>query len=425
MPTLVLVSVAFFLIVVSFPIYLAILSGTLLSFEWLGPMMSGRVLPQRLVEGINVFALLSVPLFIFAADIVGRGQIGAKLVSVMEGLVGHLKGGLAIATVLACAMFGAISGIGAAAVVSIGPIVYPALIRTGYSRGFAVGLILSASTLAMVIPPGVAMILYSVQTSTSVAKVFLGGLASGIWFIVIVGIYCWWYARRHNIATSQRVSWSENWVRIKDAVWAIGLPVVIFGGIYSGVFTPTEAAAAACAYAAVVETLIYRQVSFKDLFKLSQTSAIMISTLMIVISVGSLMTWFLTLEQVPAAIVSMLGDVPSAAVLAVINVLFLIAGMFIDPNSAVIIMSPLIYPAAAAIGIDPVHLGVVVVFNLAIGMVTPPFGLNIFIGIATFRLPYLEIVKSTIPFILLSLLTLLLITYIPELVLWLPNLAHS
>ena len=425
MPTLVLVSVAFFLIVVSFPIYLAILSGTLLSFEWLGPMMSGRVLPQRLVEGINVFALLSVPLFIFAADIVGRGQIGAKLVSVMEGLVGHLRGGLAIATVLACAMFGAISGIGAAAVVSIGPIVYPALIRTGYSRGFAVGLILSASTLAMVIPPGVAMILYSVQTSTSVAKVFLGGLASGIWFIVIVGIYCWWYARRHNIATSQRVSWSENWVRIKDAVWAIGLPVVIFGGIYSGVFTPTEAAAAACAYAAVVETLIYRQVSFKDLFKLSQTSAIMISTLMIVISVGSLMTWFLTLEQVPAAIVSMLGDVPSAAVLAVINVLFLIAGMFIDPNSAVIIMSPLIYPAAAAIGIDPVHLGVVVVFNLAIGMVTPPFGLNIFIGIATFRLPYLEIVKSTIPFILLSLLTLLLITYIPELVLWLPNLAHS
>lgn len=425
MPTTVLVAVAFLLVIVAFPIYLAILAGTVLSFEWLGPAMPARVLPQRLVEGINIFALLAVPLFIFAADIVGRGQIGAKLVALMEGLVGHLRGGLAIATVLACAMFGAISGIGAAAVVSIGPIVYPALLKQGYGRGFAVGLILSASTLAMVIPPGVAMILYSVQTSTSVARVFLGGLAAGGWFVLFLSVYCWWYAVRSKVNTSERIGWRQNLTRAKEAIWAIGLPVVIFGGIYSGVFTPTEAAAAACVYAAVVETLVYRQLSFKELFKLSQTSSIMIATLMIVISVGSLMTWFMTLERVPVAITNMLNDVPAAAVLAVINVMFLIAGMFIDPNSAVIIMAPLISPAATAIGIDPVHLGTVLVFNLAIGMVTPPFGLNIFIGIATFRLPYIEVVRATIPFIVLSLLTLLLITYVPSLLLWLPNLVHG
>jgi len=425
MPTLVLVAVALGLIVLAFPIYLALLTGTVVSFEWLGPPMPARVLPQRMVEGVNVFALLSVPLFIFAADIIGRGQIGRRLVELMEGLVGHLRGGLGIATVLACAMFGAISGIGAAAVVSIGPIVYPALIRAGYGRGFAVGLILTASTLAMLIPPGVAMILYSVQTSTSVARVFLAGLAAGLVFVAMSSAWCYIHAVRHGIRTEARVSWRENLSRLRRALWALGLPALIFGGIYGGVFTPTEAAAAACVYAAVVETLVYRQMSPRELFRLSQTSSIMIATLMIVISMGSAMTWYLTLQQAPAAITTILADVPAWAVLAVVNVLFLIAGMFIDPNSAVIIMAPLIAPAAAAAGLDPVHVGAVIVFNLAIGMVTPPFGLNLFIGITTFRASYVEVVRAALPFIVLALVTLLLITYIPSLVLWLPSLVQG
>ncbi|MCP1673759.1 C4-dicarboxylate transporter DctM subunit [Natronocella acetinitrilica] len=425
MPAAILLSAAIALIILSFPIFLALLAATIMTFETVGPPMPSRVLAQRMVEGVNVFALLAVPLFIFAADIIGRGQIGRRLVALMEALVGHLRGGLAIATVLACAMFGAISGIGAAAVVSIGPIVYPALLRAGYDRGFAVGLILSASTLAMMIPPGVAMILYSVQTSTSVARVFLAGLSSGVLFVILISAWAYIYAVRNDIRSGERAGLKEVGRRLLGSVWALGLPVIIFGGIYGGVFTPTEAAAAACVYAAFVETVIYRQIKPWQLIKISQPSAIMIATLLILIAAGSLMTWYLTLERVPAQIAAVMSAIPTEGVLAMINVVFLMAGMFIDPNSAVIVLAPLIQPAAMAVGLDPVHLGAVLVFNLAIGMITPPFGLNIFIGITTFRLPYLTVVKSVMPFIGLGIVALLLITYIPILTTWLPRAVHG
>jgi C4-dicarboxylate transporter DctM subunit len=420
MPAAILVASALGLLVLGFPIFLAILASTLVTFEMFGPSMPSHVLAQRLVEGVNVFALLAVPLFIFAADIIGRGQIGRRLVDLMEGLVGHHRGGLGIATVLACAMFGAISGIGAAAVVSIGPIVYPSMIRSGYGRGFTVGLILAASTLAMMIPPGVAMILYSIQNSTSVARVFLAGLSSGVLFIAMISAWCWFHAWRQNIIPNDRVPAKEMVKRFYRSLWAVGLPIIIFGGIYGGIFTPTEAAAAACVYAAFVEVVIYRQIKPWQLLKISQPSAIMIATLLILISVGSLMTWFLTLERVPAQVATLMSVVPPGAVLAMINVLFLLTGMFIDPNSAIIVMAPLIQPTAMAIGLDSVHLGAILVFNLAIGMITPPFGLNIFIGISTFQLPYVTVVKSVVPFIVIGLITLLLITYIPILTTWLP-----
>ncbi|NYT69078.1 TRAP transporter large permease [Pusillimonas noertemannii] len=425
MPATLLIVTLLALLIFSFPIFIAILAGTVLSFETMGAAIPGLVLPQRMAEGLNVFALLAVPLFIFAADIIGRGLIGKRLVELMESMVGHLRGGVAIATVLSCAFFGAISGIGAAAIVSIGPIVYPAMRRLGYSQSFSVGLILSAATLSMLIPPGVAMILYSVQTSNSVAQVFLAGLSSGVIYVVFLSAWAYLYARRNNIATQNAATVAERFLRLRRAGWALGLPAVIFGGIYGGVFTPTEAAAVACVYAALVETLVYRQVTLQDLFKITRPSAIMIAALLILISVGSLMTWYLTVENIPDQIAALLGGVSEGAVLAMINVLFLLVGMFVDPNSAVIILAPLIHPTILALGLDGIHLGAVVVFNLAVGMVTPPFGLNIFIAMPTFRISYLEILKGVWPFIILSLVVLLIITYIPVLTTWLPHLLHS
>src|SRR5690606_27646450 len=285
-----------------------------------------QVLPQRMVEGVNAFALLAVPLFIFAADIISRGQIGRRLVELAERYVGHLRRGIDITTDLACAFFGAISGIGAAAVVSIGPIVYPAMRRQGYSQSFCVGLILSASTLSMLIPPGVAMILYSVQASTSVAKVFLAGLAAGLIYVVFLCGYAYLYARAAKVGVQPALPWKERFRRLSRSVWALGLPAVIFGGIYGGVFTPTEAAAVACVYAALVEWLVYRQLSFMGLMKITRASAIMIAALLILVAAGSLMTWFLSVENVPAMIATMLVGAPASAVLAVVNILFLIAG---------------------------------------------------------------------------------------------------
>ena len=422
MPAALLIGVAVGLLILSAPIFLAILVGTLVSFEIHRPMMPSIVMAQRLVEGVNIFSILAVPLFIFAADIISRGEIGARLIALMESLVGHIRGGLAIATVLTCAMFGAISGIGAAAVVSIGPIVYPSLIRNGYAPGFVVGLILTSSTLSMLIPPSVAMILYSVQVSASVASVFLAGLSAGAILVVALAIYCYIYALRRRVGTAPRASGGARLVAIRRAALPLGLPVLIFGGIYGGVFTPTEAAAAACVYAAVVETLIFRRLRLRDLFGVSRASAMTIATLLILIAAGGTMTWYLTLERVPAMLAAGMADVPAAVVLLAINILFLVIGMFIDPNSAVIVLSPLIAPTAAAIGVDPVHLGAIVVFNLAIGMISPPFGLNIFIGMTTFQISYVQVVRNVLPFIAVTIACLLVVTYVPAVVMWLPGL---
>jgi C4-dicarboxylate transporter DctM subunit len=410
------------LLSLSVPIFLGILAATIGTFELFGPQMPSLVMAQRVIEGVNIFSLIAVPLFIFAADIISRGQIGARLVVFVEALVGHVTGGLAMATVVSCALFGAISGIGAAAVVSIGPIIYPSLLRQGYGRAFSAGLILSASTLAMLIPPGVAMILYSVQTSASVGSVFLAGLAAGLLFVIALAVYVYFHARKNGIHGTNRATIVERLVAAKRAGWALGLPAVIFGGIYGGVFTPTEAAAAACVYAIVVECFIYRQMSLKELFNVSRSSAAVISTLLILIAVGGSMGWYLTLLQVPQMISGVLEGMPGWMILAIVNVIFLVAGMFVDPNSAMIVLAPLIYPAATAAGIDPTHLGAVLVLNLAIGMISPPFGLNIFIGMATFRIGYLEVVRSLLPFIGIALAVLIIATYVPASVLWLDRL---
>ena len=421
MPAAVFSTIAIVLFAISAPIFLAILVPTIISFELYGPDIPSTVLAQKMMQGINKFSLLAIPLFIFAADIIARGKIGARLIRLVESMIGHIPGGVAITTTVTCALFGALSGIGAAAVVSIGPIVYPALLRQGYSRGFAVGLILSSSTLAMLVPPGVAMILYSLQTMSSVSNVFLAGLGAAIVLTLLLALYSFVYALIKKVGRLERAPWSERLKSLKQSIWALGLPAIIFGGIYSGVFTPTEAAAGACVYAMIVETLIYRQLRVRDLFKVSSASATVIAMLMILITAGSVMSYYLTLENVPQTIAGSMEGNTLFTVLLLINLLFLFAGMFVDPNSAIIVLTPLIAPLANALNIDPVHLGAIIVLNVAIGMITPPFGLNIFIGITTFKVPYWVVVKAVLPFILVVLVALAIVTYIPGIVMWLPR----
>ena len=418
----VLATVALLALVIGAPIFLAIMAGTIVTFEGFGPPIPSMVIPQRMVDGVNKFSLLAIPLFIFAADIIARGQIGARLVRLAEAYVGHITGGLAIATVLACALFGAMSGIGPAAVVSIGPLVFPALVRQGYSRGFSVGLITTASTLAMLIPPGVAMILYALQTNSSIGAMFLAGLGAGAIFTTVLCAYAYVYARIRGVERARRLGWAERWDATKTAIWALGLPVFVLGGIYGGAFTPTEAAAFACVYAIVVECGIYRSMRFREVFFAANQSAGTIAVLLILIAAGTALTYYLTLSQVPQQVTRLLADASMIEVLMIINVVFLVAGMFVDPNSAIIVLTPLIYQAALATGIDPIHLGAVIVANVALGMVSPPFGLNLFIGITTFRVSYREVVTAVLPFIGLMLIVLLIITYIPAIVLWLPGL---
>lgn len=411
----------FSLLFLSVPIFVALLAPTLLAINIFAHPVPEISFAGRLVEGINSFTLLAIPLFIFAADVIARGEIGGRLLRLVEAQIGHVTGGVAIATAVACALFGAISGVGAAAVVSIGPIVFPALIRQGYSRSFALGLILVSSTLAMLVPPSVVILIFALQTTESVSRLFLSGLCAGLILTAAIALYAYVYARLHGIGQHPRASTAERRTAMREARWALGLPVIIFGGIYSGAFTPTEAAAAACVYAMVVETAVYRQLRFGQLFNVSSSSAMTIATLMILISAGSVLSYYLTLEAVPQMISGVLGDQSQIVILLLINVIFLIVGMFIDPSSAVIIFSPLIYPTALAAGIDPIHLGALVVLNVSIGMVTPPMGMNLFLGCMTFQVSYFEAVRGVWPFVVVALITLALVTFVPSLTAWLPH----
>lgn len=422
MPAVLFAVVAIFLLLISAPVFIAILAPTLLTFELFGPPVPPMALAQQMMQGINKFSLLAIPLFMFSADIISRGEIGKRLLRLVEATVGHLTGGVAITTAITCALFGAVSGIGQAAIVSIGPIIYPALVRQGYSRGFAAGLILSASTLAMLVPPSVAMILYSLATTSSVGGVFLAGLSAGIVLMLLLTIYCYLYARFRGVGRQPRASWPERWLCLKRAGWSLGLPAIIFGGIYAGTFTPTEAASGACVYALFVEMIVYRKLGWRALYDVTAKSAIVIASLLILLTAGSAMAYFLTLQAVPQAVAELMGGAEAGGVLLSINLVFLITGMFVDPNSAIIVLTPLFYPLATALAVDPLHLGATIVMNVAIGMITPPFGINLFVGVATFKLPYVEVAKSLLPFIGIALLALALITYVPVLSTWLPAL---
>lgn len=423
MPVAILAVGAVVLLTLSVPIFISLLLPTIVAFNLSGLGLPPDSLVQRAIQGVNVGPLLAVPLFIFAADLISRGEIGSRLVDVVESLVGHIPGGLAIATILTMAVFGAISGIGAAAVVSIGPIVYPALIKQGYGKGFSVGLILTGSTLAMLIPPSVAVILYCIQTNQSIAKVFLSAFGAGIIFSVLLIIYSVIYSLLYVPRISASFSGEKALRALKRSGFALLFPVVIIGGIYSGLATITEAAALAAVYALLVEVLVYRRIKVGQLLPISCASARTIAMVMILVSAGTAMTWFLTLEQVPQMISRLVGTGSAVFVTSVIDVAFLIAGMFIDVNSAVIVLAPLVFPAATAAGVDPVHLGAIITMTLAIGMISPPFGMNLFIAMITFKTGFGEVVKGVVPFLLIALLALALVSYVPDLVMWLPRLS--
>ncbi|QOY35311.1 TRAP transporter large permease [Anaerobacillus isosaccharinicus] len=418
----ILVSIFLILLLFGTPIFIAIIIPSLISFFTTFQNLNETLAIQRLIGGIDTFSLLAIPFFMFAAAIMSEGRIGGRLVSFVNSLVGHLPGGLALATVVTCTLFGAISGTGPAAIVAVGTILLPALLKEGYSEKLALGTIVSSSTLSMLIPPGVAMILYGVISGTSIGKVFISGISVGLLTSAFFMLFIFIYAKKYNLPRSKRATFKEVLHSFIQAFWALGFPVVILGGIYLGIVTPTEAAAIAVAYVIIVELLIYRSLKPLDIYRIAASSGRVIAMIFILIAAGSLLSWLLTVAQIPQMLVSLLDGMNPILILLLINVIFLIAGMFLDPNSSIIILTPLVYPVAMSIGVDPVHLGILIVMNASIGMITPPFGLNIFVATGTFKVPYERVVPGLVPFIFISIITLLLVTFIPEIALWLPNL---
>ncbi|MBW2148743.1 MAG: TRAP transporter large permease [Deltaproteobacteria bacterium] len=385
-----------------------------------------EILPQRMFAGVEGFALLAVPFFILAANIMGKGGVTARLIRFANTLVGHFPGGLAICAVLTCLFFGAITGSSASTVVAIGGIMYPALLEAGYSSRFSLGVVTCSALLGMIIPPSNAMIIYGSVSKVSVGALFMSGFGAGIVFAIIYAIYCYFYAKKHKIPLRAKASWRETARTCREAIWGLGMPLIILGGIYSGVFTPTESAAVAVAYSMFVARFVYRELTFKGIWMIGLESAMVTARVLIMVSAATLFSWLLTVQGITQQLVRPVADLhpPYWAVLAFSNVSMLLAGMFIDVFSNILIICPLLLPLVTGAGISELHFGIVAAVNSDMGNITPPFGLNIFVASGTFNKSYLEAVRAVLPWLLLAILSLMIITYIPGISLWLPKMLY-
>ncbi|NDW03665.1 TRAP transporter large permease [Jiella pacifica] len=382
------------------------------------------VVGQKIVAGINQSTLLAIPFFIFAAELMASGRIARDLTSLVKAFLGHRAGGIGYTTIAGCAAFGAVSGSAPATVAALGRIMYPELIKAGYRERFALGLIVSSAETALLIPPSITLIIYGWLTGTSIAGLFAGGLVIGIFLALAFGLYVFVDSIFSDRKGTPAMPWGERLAVIRAAGWALGLPVIILGGIYGGIFTPTEAAAVSVVYAVLVEAVVYRELGLRDLFRVAGQAAITNSVIFILLGMGSLVSYFITLGQFPALVIDFMQTIGAnwLVFLLIVNVLFLLAGMFIDPNSALLLLVPALYPVAMTFGIDPIHFGLIVCLNICIGMITPPFGLDIFVASSTLDKPVMTIIAGVWPFVLINIATLLVVTYVPQLSTFLPKL---
>jgi len=414
----------FFLLAFGFPMFIMMFLPTVSALTIFHGHIPTFTLVQRAISGISPFPVVAVPLFIFAADIMTKGQMSQRLTNFAEKLVGHLTGGMAHATVLSSMIFGAVSGSTQATVAAVGSNVYPALLRRGYRESFVIGLIINASDVAQLIPPSIFFIIYGVITGTSIAALFMAGIIPGVLLGIGFMIYSWFWARKNEITRTPRSKLLDVLRATKEAFGPLGFVVIIIGGIYSGIFSPTEAAGAAVGYSLLIEILVYRIIKFKDIPQIALRSGTTTALVFILVGGAEAFAWLLTIARVPQMVTqALLALNPSPiAVLFMINLVFFIALMFFNPISAIIVLTPLFLPVTTALGIDPVHLGVLITLNAALGSATPPFGVDIFTACAIFRRPYQVVVKEVWPFIFVGVFVLLLLTFVPDLSLVLPRL---
>ncbi len=384
------------------------------------------ILPQQLFNALDNFILLAIPFFILAGGIMTEGEIAQSLIDVMNVFVGRFSGGLALATVVACMFFAALSGSSPATVVAIGTIMIPALKKYGYDEEFATGLVTSAGSLGIVIPPSIPMILYCLVMNVSVAKLFMAGIGPGILIGVVFMGYTVIQAKRHGWSSHKKCSLKESLAVLRKGAWGLMLPIIVLGGIYSGIFTPTEAAAVSVVYALFVEFIIYKELTLKKLTKILIDSAVLSGALLFILSCAMTFVWLLTSEQIPQQVANTVVHYVHHwwTFLIAVNILFLIMGTFMDDVSAMLILSPIFLETLNRFHIDLIHYGVVMVLVIEFGFLTPPFGLNLFVSMGITKWPLTRVARSVAPFILLLLFCVALVTFIPQISTFLPKLFY-
>jgi C4-dicarboxylate transporter DctM subunit len=392
----------------------------------------------KLFTGIENFEIMAVPFFILSGNFLTHGGVAKRMIAFATSMVGHWPGGLGLAGVMACALFAAVSGSSPATVVAIGSIILPAMVEQGFPKRFGAGVITTSGALGILIPPSIVMVMYSVATtgavvqgptgervsSASVGQMFIAGVAPGLILALMLGVTTWYRAWRNDYPRLPRATWGERLRALRSSIWGLLLIVLVLGGIYSGMFTPTEAAAVSAVYAFVVAVFVYRDMSLKDVPKVLLASANMSAMLLYIIANAVLFSFLMTSEQIPQA---MANWITSAGVgwimfLLLVNLLLLLAGNVMEPSSIVLIMAPILFPVAARLGIDPVHFGILIVVNMEVGMCHPPVGLNLYVASGITKMGITELTIAVWPWLLTMLVFLVLVTYVPALSLWLPRL---
>jgi C4-dicarboxylate transporter DctM subunit len=377
----------------------------------------------KLFTGIEKFEIMAIPFFILAGNFLTHGGVAKRMINFATSMVGHWYGGLGLAGVVACALFAAVSGSSPATVVAIGSILLPAMVKAGFPNKFGAGVITTSGALGILIPPSIVMVMYSVATNTSVGALFMAGVIPGLALAATLGGVTWYRAKKFNYPRQPKASWGERWKSFRASVWGLLLIIVVMGGIYSGMFTPTEAAAMSAVYAFFVAVFIYKDMGLKDVPKVLLNSANMSAMLLYIITNAVLFSFIMTNENIPQALADwMLGNgLGVITFLLAVNVILLLAGNFMEPSSIVLIFAPILFPVAMALGIHPVHFGIIMVVNMEVGMCHPPVGLNLYVASGITKMGITELTVAVWPWLLSMLGFLLLVTYWPGLSLWLPQ----
>ncbi|MDT8902624.1 TRAP transporter large permease [Anaeroselena agilis] len=376
------------------------------------------VVAQRMFTGLDSFSLLAIPLFMIAGRLMERGGISKRLIGLATNMVGSVTGGLALVAVLACMFFAAISGSAPATVVAIGAVMVPAMIKAGYDKDFAVGLMAAAGTIGVIIPPSIPFVTYGIAMNASIGKLFMAGVVPGILLGLSLMAVCFVIAKKRGYKGTVRPTLATFLASLKDSIWGLAMPMIILGGIYGGVFTPTEAAAVACVYSLLIGFFVYRELNFKEMVTSFSEAGVTSAMVMLIISTATAMGWIMTTEQIPVKVATAISAVAQDAdmLLLLVNVILLITGCLMELNAAIIILGPIFLPLVTLMEVDLIHFGVIMVVNMTIGLLTPPLGVNLFVaGSLQKDVGFKQILRASFPFLVILIIDLLLITYLPSL----------
>ena len=423
MSSIVLFSILLALMLTGMPISIS-LGLTVLTFLFTMTQVPLESVALKLFSGIEKFEIMAIPFFILAGNFLTHGGVARRMINFATSLVGHWYGGLALSGVMACALFAAVSGSSPATVVAIGSILIPGMVKAGFPMRFGAGVITTSGALGILIPPSIVMVMYAIATNTSVGSLFMAGVIPGIVLASMLGGITWYRARKYNYPRQPKASWSERFRAFRESAWGLMLIIVVMGGIYTGIFTPTEAAAMSAVYSFFVAVFIYKDMGLKDVPKVLLNSANMSAMLLYIITNAVMFSFILANENIPQELTNWMIEMGfgQIAFLLAVNVLLLMAGNFMEPSSIMLIFAPIVFPVAMKLGIDPIHLGVIMVVNMEVGMCHPPVGLNLYVASGITKMGITELTIAVWPWLLTMIVFLVIVTYWPTLSIWLPKM---